>query len=110
MCGQFNEFPDADGFMELHLVRVRHHNGTASATRGCDECRLAHQAQRGPAEQRAVVVGLIGKNQLDKTGRFERAYGRLEGGLHREYPLALQLYSKFAISAYPKPCIVLIMQ
>jgi hypothetical protein len=35
------------------------------------------------------VVRLIGKNQLDKAGWFDRADGRLEGALHRRCSLAL---------------------
>ena len=50
------------------LVRGRHHDALARVPRRRDECRLAHQAQRVAAEQRAVVIGLLGKHHLDEPG------------------------------------------
>jgi len=57
-----------DGLVKFDSVRGCHDDALARVPRGRDECRLAHQAQRMAAEQRAVVIGLLRKHHLHEPG------------------------------------------
>jgi len=65
---EFDEFADMDGLVKFDFVRGCHDDALARVPRGRDECRLAHQAQRMTAEQRAIVIGLLRKYHLHEPG------------------------------------------
>jgi len=96
---KLDQFADPDRLMKFDFARGCHDNALTRAPRGGDEGGLAHQAQRVASKQRAVVVGLFGKDHFHEPGLLLVKRNHL----HFLAPAACQSCSYFAISAKTKP-------
>ena len=71
--GQLGELARQYRFAESDIIEGSCHHAPARKPRGGDIARPVHQSERDPAEQRAVMIGLFGK---DEFGYSRKGYGR----------------------------------
>ena len=69
--------------MKFSMPGAAHHHRAARVAGGGDEGGLAEKIERVAAEQRAVVIGVMWKDELDEAGFGRARPWRCRGHLRR---------------------------